>query len=201
MKRYKEGFTLIELLIAILMFSIIASVIYSTFSTGTSVWKRTKDATRVSNNINSVLEELAGNLRNSVKYKGLEFTGEEDTLYFCYLADTMEEEERYTEIYRASYYAIRENGKYNLFRRTAPLAKGGFDIDDIDEKKLIDGLDEFKIEYALKETMGDIIWEVDWDKEKKETPAALRMKIHKGDITFTKYIQIPTGRLVDSETD
>jgi len=199
------GFTMIELLIAVLIFSIIASVVYSVFSTGTSVWRRTKDATQISMTINSVLEDLAKELRAAVKYAGkdasLEFTGEKDKIYFCSLSDTVTDEGQYKEIYRISYYADsgEETETLDLFKRKASLIKGGFEIDDTEERVLVTSLDDFKIEYAYRDSMGEVAWSEEW-KNPDEIARALRIEIHKSEIALTKYISIPTGKLTELET-
>ena len=208
MKKNKKAFTMIELLVAILIFSIIASVVYSVFSTGTSVWRRTKDATQISMTINSVLEDLAKELRAAVKYTGKdkdtnpEFTGEKDKIYFCSLSDTVTDEGQYKEIYRISYYADSGNEAetLDLFKRKASLIKGGFEIDDTEERVLVTSLDDFKIEYAYRDSMGEIAWSQEW-KNPDEIPQALRIGIHKSEIELTKYISIPTGKLTELETE
>jgi len=202
MKKYNTGFTLIELLVAILIFSVVASVIYSTFSTGTSVWKRTKDATRLSMAMNSALQDLAGELRGAVKYRGLEFEGGENKIYFTCLSETLSEEVQYAEVYRVSYYTEKaeEENKYNLFKKKAQIDKGGFNIDeDVKAKLVLDTLDEFKIEYAAKDEMDEIMWTEEWDGEKEEIPAALRIEIQKEDVKLTKYISVPAGKFVSLE--
>jgi len=204
-KKALTGFTMIELLVAVLIFSIIASVVYSVFSTGTSVWRRTKDATQISMVINSVLEDLAKELRAAIKYTGkdtsLEFTGEKDKIYFCSLSDTVTDEGQYKEIYRISYYADsgQEAETLDLFKRKAPLIKGGFEIDDTEERVLVASLDDFKIEYAYRDSMGEIAWSQEW-KNSDEIPQALRVGIHKSEVELTKYISIPTGKLTELET-
>lgn len=207
------GFTLIELLVAILIFSTIVSVVYSTFSTGISVWKRTKISTRASMTINSVLEDLARDLRGAVAYddpdNGLQFIGEKDRLYFCYLSETVSGDSRYKEIYRACYVAepsAEEVGKFDLFKRGAPLMSGGFNIDEIPERQLISALDDFKIEYAYRDPEEEkITWEEEWGKEDTDEvtglPRAIRIGISKGDMILTKYIWVPTGELVDLEEE
>lgn len=205
-KKKNKAFTLIELLIAILIFSIIASVLYSTFYTGTSVWKRSKDATRLSMTINSVLDDLAEELRNTVMYTAkegdMEFKGEEDKLYFCFLSGTVTEEVHYTEVYRACYYVetARKKARFDLFQKKAALIKGGFDIDEAKPRLLIASLDDFKIEYAFKGPMDEIIWEEEWEKL-GEVPKAVRIGIEKDELKLTKYISIPTGKLIGSEIE
>lgn len=193
----KSGFTLIELLIAILIFSIIVTVIYSTFSTGTAAWKKTKTATDASMNMNSILEDLGRALRNSVLYKGLDTIGEADKFYFCSLADTISEDKEYAEVYRLGYYveaSAEDSSKFDLFYKNLPLSGGGFDIDEAKGRKLIGLLDEFKIEYAYKGgEEGRLSWRESW-QDSNSMPPIIRIGVKKGNIKFTKYIWVPAGR-------
>ena len=153
--------------------------------------------------MNSALQDLAGELRGAVKYRGLEFEGGADKMHFTCLSETLSEEVQYTEVYRVSYYTEKaeEKNKCNLFKRKAPVDKGGFNIDeDVKAKLVLDTLDEFKIEYAAKDEMDEIMWTEEWDKEKEEIPAALRIEIQKEDVKLTKYIPVPAGRFVSLET-
>ncbi|PIU41215.1 MAG: hypothetical protein COS99_06685 [Candidatus Omnitrophica bacterium CG07_land_8_20_14_0_80_42_15] len=197
-KHNLKGFTLIELLVAILIFSIIASVIYSTFSTGLSVWKRTRSVAQVSTNMNSILEHLNKDLRCVVPYKGLNFTGEKNKLYFCYLSNTVTKDIAYREIYRVCYYldpSNKEAGKFDLFKKESSVAKGGFNIDEKEGRELITALDNFKIEYVYKSAEGDIAWSETWDNP-DNMPKAVRITLSVGGMNLVKYISIPAGKLI-----
>ncbi len=199
MKRFLSltGFTLIELLVAVLIFSIMVTIIYSSFSTGTSVWQRTKNATQVSMKMNSVLDDMARDLRGAVKYKGLDFTGEKDKLYFSYLSETITDEIAYREIYRACYSvapSTEKKGKLDLMRKRASLKGGGFDIDNIEGQRLVDSLDDFKIEYAERDAEGGITWQDKW-QDTENIPGGMRVTIGKENIKLTRYISLPCGEL------
>jgi len=213
-KRHEKGFTLIELLVAIFMFTSIAAVVYSTFSTGTAVWERAKESGKDSMSINSVFYDLSRNLRNSVNYrdkdKELSFMGGADTFYFCCPAVTITEEDSYTELYRVRYYAegadTPEGKRYKLSRKMAPIRDGGYAIDEIKGGVLLEDLSEFKIEYAYKEDEGPLEWKGEWeydeDVEKEiPVPRAMRILVGKGEVSLIKYISIPAGKLGGEEED
>ena len=205
-KRHKKGFTLIELLVAIFMFTSIAAVVYSTFSTGTAVWERAREAGKDSMSVNSVFYDLSMHLRNSVNYKDKElgFVGGADTFYFCCPAVTIGEESSYAELYRVRYYAegvdTPEGKKYNLLRKMAPIRDGGYAIDETKGGVLLEGLGELKIEYAYKEEEGPLEWRGEWkydeDSDKEvPVPGAMRILVSKGEVRLIKYISIPAGEL------
>ena len=125
------------------------------------------------------------------------------------MEDTISEDSRYTEVHRTCYLAkasSKEAGKLDLIKREASFAQGGFNIDETREQELIRGLDDFKIEYAYRDTEEEeIAWEEAWgDEETDEVskiPKAVKIGISKGDIILTKYIWIPTGEIVDLEIE
>jgi prepilin-type N-terminal cleavage/methylation domain-containing protein len=210
MKKRNGGFTLIELLVAVMIFSIIASVVYSTFSMGTSVWKRTKRATAASMAMHAVLEDLGRDLRSAVAYDheedALAFIGENDKLYFCCLSGTVTDTRYYSELYR-SYYgteASRQSGRVDLIRKKVPLRQGGFLIDELEGQAVIQGLDELTIEYGYRDAEEEeIVWQDAWEPEEETDkatplPQTLRIRLKQGDVIVTKYMWIPIGQLLEA---
>ena len=192
-----------------LIFTVIAAALYSTFSTGTSVWKRTKGASHGFMKVSSALDGLAKDLHNSVKYEveGMKFNGTGSNLEFCYLANTAGEEQSVIEVYRTYYYTALgdvldgSGGKYALFKKTAPLNRGGFAIDEETGRQLVGALEGFNLEYALKDASGEIIWESEWKEDKEDLPKAVKVAITTGGVKYTKYIDIPIGKLIEAGTD
>lgn len=68
MKKNKTGFTFIELMLAVSIFAIVAVVIYSTFNTGISAWKKAEVAQNLYQDIRLTLDKMAEDLENAVKY-------------------------------------------------------------------------------------------------------------------------------------
>ena len=205
----RKAFTLIEVLIAISIFSIIASVIYSTFSMGTSVWKRTIRATTTSKAMHALLQDWDRDLRSAVVYDDEEgavgFIGESDKLYFCCLSGTVTDTRYYAELYR-NYYGteVSKSGKIDLIRKKVPLRQGGFLIDERDGQTVIQGLDEFSIEYGYRDAEEDqIVWQDVWESEEETDeviplPQVLRIKLEQGDTMVTKYMWIPIGQFLEA---
>ncbi len=63
-----SGFTLVELLIALTIFSVISLGLYSTFSSGISVWRRSEDANRIYQEARLALEQMAREIKSVVAY-------------------------------------------------------------------------------------------------------------------------------------
>jgi len=206
MKKLKHGFTLIELLVAILIFSIIITAIYSTFSTGTAVWRRVGTTNQAYLSMSAILEDLAKELRNMINYKELELAGESDKVYFSYISNTITEDIEYRQLYRASYFirpSEKDAQKFDLVKKASPLTEGGFDIDEVPEQTLVGLLDNFKIEYAYKDSEGEeeeITWKDTW-QETDVAPRAMRISLVKGDLNLVKYVSIATGELTSQEQE
>ena len=89
-----KGFTLIEVLMALLIFSIIALTLYSTFSTAILAWRRAKDVNRVYREAKLSLDLISTSLKNaeffdfSRNYPDLKlFNGEVDKISFYISSD------------------------------------------------------------------------------------------------------------------
>lgn len=70
------GFTLIELLIAVSIFALIVTTIYSTFNIGIKAWRRSTEYSILSKNAQLSLERIGRQLRNALNFSGLQLIGE-----------------------------------------------------------------------------------------------------------------------------
>ncbi len=91
----KRGFTFIEVLMALLIFSIIAISLYSTFSMATSAWRKAEDANRIYREAKWCLDEISRSLKNteffdfSQNYPDLKlFDGQADKISFLVVSDS-----------------------------------------------------------------------------------------------------------------
>jgi prepilin-type N-terminal cleavage/methylation domain-containing protein len=89
LNKSQRGFTFIEVMMGLLIFSIIALSLYSTFSAAISAWEKAEDANRVYQEAKWALDEIAHSLKNaaffdfSQNYPDLKlFKGEENKISF-----------------------------------------------------------------------------------------------------------------------
>lgn len=87
------GLTLIELLLAITIFSIVASVIYSSLRLGIVSWRRTEANLSRYQKIRYAINSLSEDLANAFMHKDIPFKGEEKSIEFAgFIKDTDIEE-------------------------------------------------------------------------------------------------------------
>ena len=85
-RQTKNGFTLIELLIVTALLAVISLSIYATFNSGVKIWQRVNKQIP-EEDLDIFFEKFALDLRNSFKFNGLNFLGEEKRLEFSTLVN------------------------------------------------------------------------------------------------------------------
>ncbi|HOW42507.1 MAG TPA: type II secretion system protein [Candidatus Omnitrophota bacterium] len=93
MSRSRAGFTLIELLVVTVMLGIISLALYSTFSAGATIWKRTQ-ALVIEEDVNLFLEHFAQDVSTTFLFTGIDFIGKKDRLEFPILLQSRDLQKR-----------------------------------------------------------------------------------------------------------
>ena len=197
-----KGFTLIELLIAILIFSVVAVAIYSTFSTGLIAWKKGEDSSNLYQEARLALDKMSLELRNALFYSNIHFVGKANELYFATLLPSPGKTGQ-LRLSRVTYYL--DNDNYSLQRREESLRtvlQG-----DIEEaKELASPVKELKFSYAYEYPgkegeESQLIWEDDWEDE-ETVPSLMKIsltlqkkKSPREEASFTETIHIPSGTI------
>jgi len=77
-----KGLTLLEVLITVSLFIVVGLAVYSTVYNGLKIWQRL-NKTYVEENVGIFFEKIAADLKNSFKYKDIDFIGKEDSVQFA----------------------------------------------------------------------------------------------------------------------
>jgi len=80
MKAHK-GFTLIELMVVTVLMGTIMLAVYSVFSSGIKLWQRMNVQTRTED-VAVIFQKLSTDLRSSVRFSGIDFTGSDSQITF-----------------------------------------------------------------------------------------------------------------------
>ncbi len=209
MKKIRRGFTLLELLIAVVIFSIVAVVLYSSFHTGIRILRRSESAMEFHQDLRLVTEELSLDLRNTLLA----------SLYEEPIETPVEEEEEE----RAVYYFIGEAKKFsfvtlkgrdicnvtyflkggevggNLMRITQYQGRG-FATRPDETEALLSGIGDMEVSYSFEGEDEDSppIWRNEWDQEER-VPLGVKINLKLkglGSLTeFTKTVYISVGAL------
>lgn len=83
---YIKGFTFVELLLVTAMLSVIGLAIYSTFSSGINFWLRLSQE-KNDEDVIIFFEKISSDLRNSFRYRDIDFKGSGDEVSFPVIAE------------------------------------------------------------------------------------------------------------------
>ena len=219
----EKGFTLLELLLAVSIFSIVASVIYSSFRLGIVSWKRTETNLLKYQKTRYVLDSITTDLTNAYFSTLVPFTGEQDLVEFC--GSFLDPKTKKITIGKISYsYAQPEDGGLGaIVRKKLPFwivsqqklyeeqQKDNDSLIQIEEPELeilLDNVIDFKLSYcyaASEEDNQTLEWLGDWSSD-EEIPIGIKVEIKIKDdnsdeatTSFSKRMYIPSGVLISQQ--
>ncbi len=204
------GYTFTELLIAVTIFSVVASVIYSSFRVGIISWKRTEANLSRYQKIRHALNSLNKDISNTFMHKGILFKGQEKRIEFAaflkdngaklktigkvsYFISSRNEQDATGALMmqKLEYWQIKEEEQGS---EGAQAASGG--------EELVSGVIDFNINYCYKESEEEnapMQWMPEW-KSEEAIPIGVKIELvlkddaaAEGKRTFIKRIYIPTG--------
>jgi type II secretion system protein J len=177
------GFTFIELMVTVVIFSLVMSAAYMTFSSSLSAWHRGEEEMATYQDVRKVLEIMSAELRSSflsprdqsIKFSGFaEAKGEYDTARVTFFrAPVITKSSRYQHgLYKVTYYVDTDkiNGEPALYRKETPgVGKFLFGSEKI--QQVLIGIEGFDIEYYSTEG-----WRDTWDS-RRHLPKKVRVTL------------------------
>jgi len=197
-----KGFTLIELIIAMLIFSIVAVAIYSTFSTGLIAWRKGEESSRSYQNARLILNKMALELRNAFFYSNIKFVGKANELYFATFLpfSSVPGIDHQLQLYRVAYHL---DNNHSLQRQEESLPEV-FQGKEEKAQEFSSSVRELSFAYGY-EYYGEgkkepqFIWKDEWT-DKEAVPSLVRITLtlegNSGTpegITFVRTVYLPTG--------
>ena len=205
----RSGFTMVELLISLTIFATVAIALYTAFSLGVSVWRRTESGIDLHQDVRVKLERVAKDLRNAVVYSGIPFEGDGSRLAFASLVmhSGPEAERRYPRVCKVVYSVETDEESGNALTRVLAGSESGFDEEaaTADRESFINNVEEFSVKYAYAgEDPAEYDWRQDWGGEGLPRGIEIDLSINdasdeKDALTFKKRIFIPVGALGETE--
>lgn len=204
------SFTLIELLIALSIFAVVAIALYSAFSAGIAVWRRSSEGRDAYQDVKFIFDDMTKDLKNALYLsKGEEsiyaFSGTTSEIIFMALEDTSSEEGPQKEIVKLAYKY--DEGQNELIRLRADISNG-FDIEKGEREVLFSNVEEFELEYCYDSGDEDnpYLWKDEWLEGDVGIPRGIRITLlgkagRRGEEMpkFIKTVFIPTGILGEKE--
>ncbi len=185
----RAGFTLVELIISGVIILLVSVTVYSVFSGGISVWKKTNQAKSKGYALRLAAEKMDRELRNSFKHSAIPFEGAEDSFYFAGLSDE--------QVSRIGYFLDEED---NFCRRCQNYSEIFEKGENGKVEQLIPHVKKLKCSYSyLDNASGEYKWKDEWVKGKQDTlPQAVEIELtFEGpdgqETKFVKTVFIPVG--------
>jgi prepilin-type N-terminal cleavage/methylation domain-containing protein len=196
MKKNKSGFTLIEVLIVAMILSIISLAIFSTFSNGLKIYNRINSEATVEDLV-IFCDRFGTDLRNSLNFNGINFTGKEEELEFAGIFNSPRMQR--TTIGRVKYAFNPSSGRIDRYVSDYST------VYSQEGESLRHSLDKVKScvfsYYYFDNLTNGFAWGPGWDKQ--SLPVAVRMELEFKDdprTKFTRSFNIPAGDRVRNET-
>lgn len=200
MKRPVKGFTLIELLVAVSLLSLMSAAIFSVFSRGIALEKRSKEAGIYEKDAWIAADGLAREFRNGTVFPGIAFEGRSTTISFLtVLHSGASAGAAGPELGLVQY--VYDPQSRSLFRQERPYFELFKDKNDTVSppapRPVLTDVDRFSIRYySFNKSIMKLEWTDVWDS-KDAFPMGIRIEIalgaaHKGkQVIKTVYVPSP----------
>lgn len=182
----QSGLTLVELLVVTAIFTVISLAIYATFSSGLKIWEKVNQPL-AEEGVGIFLDKIAYDLRNSFRFQGINFMGQEQELAFASIVNSPRLQKRTVGEVIYSYDA----GSGVLTRQEKDFSHIYSDEEGV-KRNLLSRISNLKFRYyAYNKEKKEYFW---LDKViDEELPSAVRIELELKDAQnkFTKTIEIP----------
>ncbi|MFH0827386.1 MAG: type II secretion system protein GspJ [Candidatus Omnitrophota bacterium] len=182
-----QGLTFMELIIVSALVGLVALAIYGLLSTGLRIWERIQKPLP-SEDINIFLDKFQSDLRNCFHFKGIDFSGAQESLVFATLVQSRRLK---TETVGQALYSYDANNKA-LTRELGDFS----DVYSGDEgslKQALEKVESLRFQYyTFDELTKKYVWLEEW-LTPQVLPLAVRMELVIGGVdggVFTKTVSL-----------
>lgn len=184
-----KGFTLVEILLVIVMLAFVSLAVYAVFNSGIKIWQKVSKEVP-EEELNIFFARFAGDLRNSFKFSGFDFLGQDDALEFTFLVSSPGLNKR--SVGRVGYLydfsdkiIVRKESDYS--QAYNQQQKG---------RQVLSNVSAFNFQYYFYDKeKKEYLWKS--RLEKGESPLAVRIELDLGNensaVKFTKTVSIPVS--------
>ncbi|MFH0732260.1 MAG: type II secretion system protein [Candidatus Omnitrophota bacterium] len=212
-KNRLAGFTLLELLLAVTIFSIVTSVIYSSFRLGIASWKSIEANLSHYQKIRHAVNQFTQDITNTFSYEPMPFIGAQGKIEFAgFIKDKNSANGQIAKISYFYYNEGYENGFGKLMRQVLPYSQALKTQENPESGKdlsfsrvLLDDVIDFSISYCYgsDDETAPLEWFSQWLAQDK-IPCGVKLELvlkddyaQEGKRHFEKRIYIPIGQIGD----
>lgn len=200
------GFALIELLVAISIFAVVVTVVYTTLYTGLKAYHRTQGELRLHQEINQILDKLSVELRNcyDAEYNEEEdkggFVADSQNISFFTIQNTYSQGSFKKLLARLTYNFIEGT----LFKKVQLDEDAFLEEGDFQEEELISDIQELSFEYLYSGEEGEFEWKSEWS-DKSLIPKGVKIEITRYEpekdisLNLNRYIFLMQGQIATQE--
>jgi len=185
-----EGFTLIEILVVTVILSVVSLAIFTTFSNGIKIWKRINTGI-TGEDLFIFCDRLGFDLRNSFKFTGIKFFGEEDNLEFPAMVNSPRLNAK--TVGRVIY---EYNPDARILIRKQTDFPGIYSAGEVSPKQSLKDIKNAKfLYYFYDKEKKEYVWLEEWSRD--DLPLAVKMELEFGgqekNSKFIRTFSIPAG--------
>jgi prepilin-type N-terminal cleavage/methylation domain-containing protein len=190
MWKKNKAFTLIELLIVTALLCVISLGIYSTFNSGIKIWQRL-NREMPEQDLYIFFDKFASDLRNSLKFKGINFSGMDNRFDFATIVNSPRMGKR--TVGSVSYfYDPKTEAVYKEEKDFACVYAGGTGA----VREMLKNIKSLEFQYySYNIEKKEYIWQSGWFSEDLPLAVWLKVEIADGDkiFKFSKTVSIPAA--------
>lgn len=201
MKKNSRGFTFLELLIAVVIFSIAAIAVYSSFAVGIRAWRRGESDYKIRQEARYAFDLISRELNNAINFRTIGFEGESDSVALVRALKVRNPDGSYTEgVYKITYtYDSQAQALYRILQTYEEAEKENTGVKSL----LLSNISQFELSYSYLD-VDKIIWKDSWEKEDWQLPLGVKIKLNyklkegEGSVEFSETVLVPIGTLRES---
>ncbi|MCU0651245.1 MAG: prepilin-type N-terminal cleavage/methylation domain-containing protein [Candidatus Omnitrophica bacterium] len=186
------GFTLVELLVVTVIMSVISIVIYSTFSSGARIWKRTNSLDS-NEDVNMFFDRFGQDVGNGFNFTGIAFEGKADRFQIPTIVTSARMGARSVGL---AVYSCSDK----VLSRSVSDYSQIYEESQIPARNSLTGISACKFSYyQFDPEKKEYSWVEEW--QKKSLPLAIRVEFALGQgenpVSFIKTVSIPVSSKAD----
>lgn len=185
MRGRRKGFTFVEMMVVLALFGILGVSLFSSFSMGLKVWKRSASLNLVPRKALLGLERFSIDMRRAANYSLIGLVGSSKEVMFANIANG--------DVRNISYVFSPDDGGLLKVQQSA---RGILDGEDVQQRRLFTGAKNVSFSYfGWDNQTGNYTFTDEWESASAGLPFAVRIAIELDEgVAFEKVVRLASTR-------